>query len=106
MVSIKLIKVHITVTYDQMTSHDACSLNYSITYYWHRYFNYAKERVCDHKMALISSMEATHLRSLGREDNLSGHEKSIMLSVQIDHYLKYFGVKLDYPSGTKWNLLI
>jgi hypothetical protein len=75
--------------------------------HWHRYFNYAKERVCDHKMALISSMEATHTTTKSsREDKLSGTEKTNMVTVQIDHYLKYFGVNLGYPSGTKWNLLI
>jgi hypothetical protein len=68
-------------------------------------------------MALISSMEATHIKSRN-EDNESRDEKTNMLNVQIKLYLKYFGVKLDHPSGfhfvpetgrdhgTKWNLLI
>lgn len=81
------------------------SYNNVLSQLFHRYFNYAKERVCGHKMALISSMEATH-RKTHHEDNLDNAEKIRMLRAQIKYCLEDYGIVLNYPSGTEWKSLV
>jgi len=52
------------------------------------------ERVCDHKMGMISSMEATHLRGLPKEDNSKHSSKKTMKENQIEKYRVIYGIDL------------